>query len=539
MHYYEHDNANVHRGIHELSMRATKAYEGARRAGRKVHQRKRNPDEIIFTRGTTEGINLVAHSWAGNLKEGDMILLTEMEHHSNIVPWQLIAKCTGAQLAYVPVTGDEGLLDLDQLDRLLTTGVKLFAFTHASNTLGTVNPAKEFCAKARALGITTLVDAAQSIGHMPVDVQDIGCDFLAFSGHKMCGPTGIGVLYGREELLEKMPPWQGGGDMISSVDFFESNGTPCRTSSRPARRTSPAPSRCMRRWTISTHRPREHLRARSGAGRLCLRPPPRNSALAAVRTFHRAFRAGQFCPARSPCPRRGHVGGPSRPGAARRPSLQPAADAQAQGALDRAGELLFLQHDGRGRPHDRNPSPRGAFLFTQGGAVSPGRRSLGEGGSPPFVMTLEIEELYQEVILDHSRRPRNFGELPDAAVRVHGDNPACGDEIHLAVKFDEMELSEDIKFTGRGCAISQASASLMTMKLKGKSRAEVMEMLRAFRDLVTGEKSDAPKALGDLRVMSGVRKFPLRVKCAMLAWRAVEQALEHGAGEATISTEPD
>jgi len=154
-------------------------------------------------------------------------------------------------------------------------------------------------------------------------------------------------------------------------------------------------------------------------------------------------------------------------------------------------------------------------------------------------MIPEIEELYQEVILDHSRRPRNFGELPNAAVRVHGDNPACGDEIHLAVKFDADGGLQDIKFTGRGCAISQASASLMTMKLKGKSRAEVMEMLCAFRDLVTSDKSDAPTALGDLRVMSGVRKFPLRVKCAMLAWRAVEQAFEQSAGEATISTEPD
>lgn len=155
-------------------------------------------------------------------------------------------------------------------------------------------------------------------------------------------------------------------------------------------------------------------------------------------------------------------------------------------------------------------------------------------------MMPEIEELYQEVILDHSRRPRNFGELPDAVVRVHGDNPACGDEIHLAVKFDPAGGLEDIKFTGRGCAISQASASLMTMKLKGKSRAEVMEMLRAFHDLVTEETNEAPKkTLGDLRAMQGVRKFPQRVKCAMLAWRAVEQALEQGAGEATISTEPD
>ena len=153
-------------------------------------------------------------------------------------------------------------------------------------------------------------------------------------------------------------------------------------------------------------------------------------------------------------------------------------------------------------------------------------------------MIPEIEDLYQEVILDHSRRPRNFGELADAAVRVHGDNPACGDEIHLGVKFDASGGLEDIKFSGRGCAISQASASLMTMKLKGKTRAEVMEMLRAFHDLVTIDTSEAPKALGDLRVMKGVRNFPQRVKCAMLAWRAVEQALEQGAGEAVVSTEP-
>ncbi len=153
-------------------------------------------------------------------------------------------------------------------------------------------------------------------------------------------------------------------------------------------------------------------------------------------------------------------------------------------------------------------------------------------------MIQEIEELYQEVILDHSRRPRNFGELPDAAVRVHGDNPACGDEIHLAVRFDGDGGLEDIKFTGHGCAISQASASLMTMKLKGKSRTQVTEMLRAFHGLVTDETSEAPSTLGDLRVMRGVRKFPQRVKCAMLAWRAVEQALEQRAGEATVSTEP-
>ena len=219
VHYYEHDNANVHRGIHELSNRATAAYEAARsRAAKFINAR--SPDEIVFTRGTTEGINLVANSWGGkNLKAGDVILLTEMEHHSNLVPWQLLAQRTGAKLAYVPVTGDEGLLDLSKLGALLTKQVKLFAMVHISNSLGTVNPVADLCARARKLGITTLVDAAQSAGHMPVDAQQIGCDFLAFSGHKICGPTGIGILYGRQELFDAMPPYQGGGEMILSVEY--------------------------------------------------------------------------------------------------------------------------------------------------------------------------------------------------------------------------------------------------------------------------------------------------------------------------------
>jgi cysteine desulfurase/selenocysteine lyase len=219
VHYYEQDNANVHRGIHELSNRATASYEAARARTAKFIN-ARSADEIVFTRGTTEGINLVANSWAAkNLKSGDVILLTQMEHHSNLVPWQLLAQRTGAKLAYVPVTGDEGLLDLAKLDSLLTKQVKLFSMVHISNSMGTVNPVADLCARARKVGITTLVDGAQSAGHCLVDVQAIDCDFFAFSGHKICGPTGIGVLWGRLELLDTMPPWQGGGEMILSVEY--------------------------------------------------------------------------------------------------------------------------------------------------------------------------------------------------------------------------------------------------------------------------------------------------------------------------------
>jgi len=214
--YYRCHNANVHRGVHTLSEEATASYEGARtRIARFINAP--SDKQVIFTRGTTEGINLVAHTWGrANLKPGDEVLITAMEHHSNIVPWQILQEQVGFTLRHIPIT-PEGLLDLSQLDQLLTERTKLLSFVHASNVLGTINPVHELVAAARRVGAKILVDGAQSVPHMPVDVQALDVDFFVFSSHKMCGPTGIGVLYGKRALLEAMPPWMGGGDMIREV----------------------------------------------------------------------------------------------------------------------------------------------------------------------------------------------------------------------------------------------------------------------------------------------------------------------------------
>ena len=216
--YYRKDNANVHRGVHRLSQRATDAYEASREKVRDFVNAK-SDTEIVFVRGATEAINLIAQSFVRpQINAGDEILISHMEHHANIVPWQMLCEQTGAKLNVIPMTL-EGELDLSGFDELLTDKTKILAFGHVSNALGTVNPAKEMIAKAHAKNIPVLLDGAQAVPHMAVDVQDLDCDFYVFSGHKMFAPTGIGALYGKQDLLEEMPPWQGGGDMILSVSF--------------------------------------------------------------------------------------------------------------------------------------------------------------------------------------------------------------------------------------------------------------------------------------------------------------------------------
>ena len=227
--YYEGYNANVHRGVHALSMEATDRYEEAReKVARFIGARQ--SEEVIWTRNTTEAINLVTGSWArSNLQPGDEVVVTEMEHHSNMVPWQMVTQERGATLRYLRL-GDDGKLDLDDIDTIINDRTEMVSIVHASNSLGTINPVKEITARARAVGAAVMIDGAQSVPHMSVDVQDLDCDFLAFSGHKMLGPTGIGVLYAKREVLETMEPFLTGGEMVLSVtlDGADWNNLPMR-----------------------------------------------------------------------------------------------------------------------------------------------------------------------------------------------------------------------------------------------------------------------------------------------------------------------
>ena len=216
--YYQHDNANIHRGVHTLSMRATEAHDEARETVRHFIQAA-DASEIVFVRGATEAVNLVAETYGrANVSAGDEVLITAMEHHSNIVPWQMLCEEKGAHLRVAPMN-DAGELELDAFEKLLSPRTRMVAVAHVSNALGTVNPVRKIVQLAHAHDVPVLVDGAQAVPHLPVDVQALGCDFYAFSGHKVYGPTGIGVLYGKEEVLAEMPPYQGGGDMISSVTF--------------------------------------------------------------------------------------------------------------------------------------------------------------------------------------------------------------------------------------------------------------------------------------------------------------------------------
>ena len=514
---YETCYANIHRGVHWLSVHATDAYDAAREKAR-AFLNAAAAHEIVFVRGTTEAVNLVAQTLGRRrIGAGDEVLITGLEHHSNIVPWQMLCEETGGRLAVAPLT-EEGEVDLAAFERLLSPRTRIVSVAHLSNALGTVLPVRRIAELAHSVGAVVFVDGAQAAPRMPVDVRALDCDFYAFSSHKIYGPTGVGVLYGKTALLEAMPPYQGGGDMIRSVTFekttynelpykFEA-GTPNiaggiafgaaldyvggagPSGDRGARAGHP---HLRDRGALRDSGPaRGRHGAREGGGPVlrARRHPP-------ARHRHGARPRGRGDPDRSPLRAAGH--GPLRP------------------AGDRAGVLRPVQHARRGR------CPR---------------RGDPQSHRDVPLMSSDLRDLYQEVILDHSKRPRNFHALAGANRQAEGYNPLCGDRetVYLALDGDRLR---DVAFQGAGCAISTASASMMTESVKGKTRAEAEALFERFHDLITGQRGQADGApdLGKLEVFSGVREYPVRVKCATLPWHTLKAALQSDG--ATVSTESE
>ena len=422
--YYREGNANIHRGVYALSAEATAAYDAARvKVQRFLNARASR--EIVFTRNSTESMNLVAQSFGRrHVGPGDEIVITHMEHHSNIVPWQLLCEQVGARLRVAPID-DSGTLQLDEFERLLGPRTKLVSVVHLSNSLGTINPVREIVDMAKRRDVPVLLDGSQAVYHMPVDVQELDCDFYAFTGHKLYGPTGIGVLYGREDWLERMPPYQGGGDMIRSVTFekttyadlphkFEA-GTPhiAGVVGLGAADRLPGGGRF-----------RGHRSARSGPAGLrhCGALGGEGAAAHRYRRAqgeHPRLRHEGGAPARRRHHRR-HRGG-------RRPHRPPlhAAD---HGPLRRAGHGARL----------------GGHVQHARGDRRAGARPRARAGDVPRMN--DLRDLYEELIKDHNRSPRNFRELDGADRHADGHNPFCGDKLAVYVNLDGETIS-DVSFS--------------------------------------------------------------------------------------------
>jgi cysteine desulfurase/selenocysteine lyase len=490
--FYTKDNSNVHRGVHELSVRATDAYEGARDKVRRFIGAA-SEREIVFVRGTTEGINLVARGFvASRLQAGDEILITALEHHSDIVPWQLLCESTGARLKVVPIE-DSGEVRLEAFTRALGPRTRFVAFSWVSNALGTILPVQAMIAAAHAQGVPVLVDAAQAVPHLPVDVQAVDADFLVFSGHKLYGPTGIGILYGKQAHLEAMPPWQGGGDMIASVTFEKStwNRLPWKfeagTPDIAGGIGLGAAIDYVQRLGIEAIGAHEAELLRQATAQLEGLP-----GLRILGTAPQKGCGGVVRDRRHPPARHRHDPRPAGNRDPHRPPLRAAGDGPFRCAGDGARFVRALQHArGSGRAARRR---------------RPGDRHAGTG----WAMSDDLRDLYQEVILEHARKPRNFRKIEGSgARRAEGYNRLCGDRLNVYVLV-EGGVVQDVSFEGSGCAISTASASMMTQSLKGKTESEAEALFERFPPPGDGRRRrrGGQRAAGEARNLRGRARVP-------------------------------
>ena len=480
-------------------------------------------DELVFTKNATESLNLVSYVLGDNrfdhaVGPGDVIVTTELEHHANLIPWQELARRTGATLSWYGVT-DEGRIDLDSLQ--LDERVKVVAFSHHSNVTGALAPVAELVSRAREVGALTVLDACQSVPHQPVDLHALDVDFAAFSGHKMLGPNGIGVLYGRRELLSTMPPFLTGGSMIETVTMEASTYAPA-----PQRFEAGTP---MTSQVVGLAAAASYLGAIGMDGR---RSPRTRTGRGGPRRPVRDRRRPH---------RRSHIdGGPRLAGVVRRrrrararrrsgarrrrrrragrAPLRVAAAPQVRPGGHRARVVRGVQHPRRGR--------------------SPGGRRATGAGLLRERLTLRLEQIYQDVILDHYKHPQHRGLREPFGAQVFHVNPVCGDEVTLRVALSDDGASvADVSYDGQGCSISQASTSVLAQQVIGQSVPEALKTIDAFTEMVSsrGTVQGDEDVLGDGVAFAGVAKYPARVKCALLGWMAFKDALAQASVEIDAS----
>ena len=461
--YYENDNANAHRGIYRLAQKSTVLYEKAHEAVAQFIGA--DFEEVIFTKGTTEGLNLLAYSLGKNLQAGDEIVLSEMEHHSNLVPWQQMAKEKKAILKFIPITKGYRL-DLEKARELITEKTKIISVAHMSNVLGTINPIKELAEIAHKNGAMIIVDAAQSVPHLPIDVKEFNCDFLVFSGHKMCAPTGIGVLYGKKELLKEMQPFLYGGDMIKEVNFERSswNDLPWKFEAGTPNLAGAAGLMAAIEYLqeIGMENIAAHGRELTEYALEKLSTIPGLTIVGPTNTENRgpviSFTVDEI-----------HAHDVSeildQKNIAVRGGFHCAMPLFSKLGLDGSIRASFYIYNTKEDVDRLVDAVRNMATAEEKNAIKTAITDKNEIASGNLT---EEQEMYKENVIDHYRFPRNKKEMFDYTVIHREVNTLCGDIITIYAKVKDKEI-EDISFIGNGCAISQASASLLTEKMKGKS----------------------------------------------------------------------
>lgn len=508
--FYEHSNSNIHRGVHFLSEQATMAYEKSRHTIKDFINAKKSR-EIIFVKGATDALNLIAYSFAKKyIKQSDEIIISAMEHHSNTVPWQVICEEKGAKLKIIPMNIN-GELIVEELDTLINEKTRLISLVHVSNSLGTVNPVKEVIQKAHQMGIPVILDGSQAIPHLKIDVQDLDCDFYVFSGHKLYGPTGIGVLYGKEEFLEDLPPYQTGGDMIERVTFAKTtyNVLPYKFEAGTQNIAGAIGLQSAIEYLNSidfekalTHEHKLLSEMQNGLKafeELTIFGTAREKVPVisfTIKDIH-PHDIGTYLDNEGIAIRTGHH------------CTQPVMDFFRIPATARVSFGIYNTLD-----------EVEVFIQTIKKLLNRKSRQLVN-----FQKTDEINKQFETIINQHNEHSSNYGQCSQCSHTEEGFNAFCGDHLLLHFKFVGNNI-DDIMFEGELCAISKSSASIMTELLKGKTIDQAEDIYREFKQIIESTDINTDQILkhGNIGAFSAIKDSPARLKCAVLPWKTMEKA---------------